>query len=487
MNVLFVSAEVDPFAKVGGLADVIGSLPIALRKHDIDARIIMPYYGMLDSAKYNFQWVGGFEFPRRHETVYVEIFSTVHQGVTIYFLKGHPFFGQENSVYVNYDWDISRFIFFCEAVMQAVEFIDQKASWFPDVIHVNDWHTGLIPFFIAQRRGIDARWAHIGSIVGIHNIAYQGQSVGSWLYDLGIPTRHHPELLQRGLGDNMLAISIAYSDIVTTVSPRYATEIQYPYAGYGLDDLIRSRVDDLYGILNGIDTDLWNPATDPKVKVHFDAETFEEKRVANKLQLQQDVGLQPRADVPLIGMVTRLVWQKGIDLALPALRVLLASEDVQFIGLGSGEEAYNYGLGQLGNDFNWKARSYIGYNAAVAQQIYASCDIFLMPSHYEPCGVGQMLAMRYGALPLVRETGGLADTVQNFDNNTGDHGTGFVFQWEDWEAVLGTLRWATHTYRSNREAWMKMQKRAMLTDFSWKRSALAYIELYEKVQARHQD
>ncbi len=313
--------------------------------------------------------------------------------------------------------------------------------------------TGILASFpsycptIALKPGNPPAWKDVGSLLSIHNIGYQGDHVGGWLWELGIPGRHQPDLLYQNLTDNMLAISIAYSDIVTTVSPRYAIEIQYPsIIRHGLDGLVRTRIDDLYGILNGIDMELWNPETDPKLVSNYNSENFTEKRPPNKAQLQTESGLEVRADVPIVGIVSRLVWQKGFDLALPALRRLLVGTDVQLIVLGSGEPELDYEFWRLGEDFSWRAKVFQGYNAALAQHIYAGCDIFLMPSHYEPCGIGQMIAMRYGALPLVRETGGLADTVENYDNGPAEHGTGFVFNWEEYDAVLHTLRWAIDTY-----------------------------------------
>src|SRR5262249_49820574 len=276
----------------------------------------------------------------------------------------------------------------------------------------------------------DPNWGRVASVLSIHNMAYQGNNIGGWMWQLGIPGRNHPDLLWRGLTDNMMAIAIAYSDKVSTVSPRYAIEIQYPYMGYGLDDLVRTRGDNLVGILNGIDTDLWNPETDKLIVSNYNADNFVEKRPPNKRQLQIDAGVEQRDDVMLIGVVSRLVAQKGFDLALPALRRMLGDTDVQFVLLGAGDPNLDYEFWRLGKDFSWKAKVFQGYNAALAQRIYAGCDLFLMPSHFEPCGIGQMNAMRYGALPLVRETGGLADTVQNYDNGNADTGVGFVFNWE---------------------------------------------------------
>ena len=427
MNVLFVSAEVDPFAKVGGLADVVGSLPKALRERGIDARVLMPYYAFIDQGRYNIWHLFSFQFERRTGLEQVEIYGTEHDGVPIYFMRALPYFGREQTVYGNWDTDVPRFLFFCQAALEAAAAISDHLDWFPDVFHVNDWHTGLIPFLIDTRRAYEPRWQGVATMLTIHNMAYQGDHAGGWMWQLGVPSRPHPELQRYDLGDNMLAIAIAYSDIITTVSPRYAIEIQFPYQSYGLHNLLRSRVIDLYGILNGIDMDQWNPETDPMIVSHFNADNFLKKRPLNKRQLQLDSGLEARDDVFLIGLVSRLVEQKGLDLAFPALRQILSDTDVQFVGLGSGEPQFNDTLFRLGADFHWKARAFVGYNATVAQRIYAGCDLFLMPSHYEPCGTSQMFSMRYGALPLVRETGGLADTVENYDDSLADQGQAFAF------------------------------------------------------------
>ncbi|MBZ0275903.1 MAG: glycogen synthase [Anaerolineae bacterium] len=478
-NVLFVSAEADPFAKVGGLADVVGSLPQALRSIGIDARVIMPLYGFIDLEKYKIQYLFSFPFSRSTGTTDVQVFMTEHGGVPFYFVRGWPYFGPDSSVYSTWDWDVPRFIFFNQVTMAVAWELRQRTGWFPDVFHVNDWHTGLLPFLLHESRH-DPIWGQVASVLGIHNLAYQGESVGGWLWELGVPGRTQSDLVYQDLTDNMLAMAIAYSDILTTVSPRYAIEIQYPYMGHKLDGLIRTRTEDLYGILNGIDVTRWNPEADPLVASKYNATNFAENRPPNKRHLQTEVGLPVRDDVMVIGIVTRLVWQKGFTLALPALRRLLVDTDVQVVALGAGEQEMEHQMWRLGHDFNWRARVFLGYNAATAQHIYAGSDIFLMPSHYEPCGIGQMIAMRYGSLPLVRETGGLADTVQNYDNGAADQGTGFSFTWEQPDAVLNTLRWALNTYHNKPGAWRRMQQRAMQTDFSWDSSAQRYAEVYQK-------
>ena len=477
INVLFASAEAAPFAKVGGMADVVGSLPAALRKLGVDARVIIPHYGFINDDKFQILPAFDFEFSRNTGVTDVHVFKSIQDGVTFYLVQGWPFFGSENKVYTEWAWDVPRFIFFNQVAMAVAWEIRQREGWFPDVFHINDWHTGLIPFLLDVAKP-DPNWGRVASILSIHNMAYQGEHSGGWMWQLGIPGRNHPDLLWRGLTVNMLAIAIAYSDKVSTVSPRYATEIQYPYMGYGLDNLVRTRGQDMVGILNGLDTDLWNPETDKLLASNYNADNFVTQRPPNKHQLQMDSGLETRDDIMVIGVVSRLVAQKGFDLALPALRWMLGDTDVQFVLLGAGDPDLDYEFWRLGKDFSAKAKVFQGYNAALAQRIYAGCDVFLMPSHFEPCGIGQMIAMRYGALPLVRETGGLADTVQNYDNGNADQGVGFVFNWETSDALLGTLHWALNTYHNKPDAWQRMQRRAMQTDVSWVNSAQKYVDLY---------
>jgi len=484
MNVLFVSAEVDPFAKVGGLADVVGSLPQALRQLGIDARVLMPSYGFIHSGRWNIQPYLHFQVFRRNGVADCTLFATEHDGVPVYFLQSWPFFGNESTVYTEWDWDSPRFTFFNQAAIAAVDVLREQAGFAVDLLHVHDWHTGLIPFLTDGQRWRQ-EWSGVGTMLTIHNMAYQGDHVERFLVDAGIPARLHPQLEMRGLTDNFLAAGIAFADVITTVSPRYAIEIQYAHAGFGLEGLLRTRVSDLHGIVNGLDVSLWNPETDPTLASNYSAADFETKRPPNKLQLQREMGLPERNDVPLIGLVSRLVWQKGIDLLIPAMRGVLAGQDVQFVALGSGEPQYNDQLASLERDFPGKARAYIGFNAAVAERIYAGSDFFVMPSHFEPCGVGQLIAMRYGSLPIVRETGGLADTVINYDGGPADTGTGFVFSWEQSEALYNTIIWALNTYRSNPGAIRRMQRRAMETDFSWNEGARQYAALYEDAVRRH--
>ncbi|MGJ3238407.1 MAG: glycogen synthase [Anaerolineae bacterium] len=486
MRVMIVSAEAAPFAKVGGLADVVGSLPAALRETGIDARVIIPGYGFIEHDKYHISRLFSFPFHHRKGTADVHVYTCVYDGVPIYFVQAYPYFGDDRTVYTEWEWDVPRFIFFNQITMAVAWQLQDRLGWFPDVFNVSDWHTSLLPFLLAESHH-KPEWSQVASIVTIHNIAYQGAGVGGFLWDRGIPARNHSLLNKYNLSENLLATALAYSDIICTVSPTYAQEIQYPYAGYELAPVISERRDDLVGILNGIDVKKYNPETDPHLISNFSAQSFVDQRIDNKRHIQAVARLPMREDVPLIGVVSRLTFQKGFDLALPALHRLLADTDVQLVLLGTGEQEIEDGFRELSLVYKDKVSAFIEFDNSLAQQIYGGCDLFLMPSHFEPCGIGQMIAMRYGALPLVRHTGGLADTVHNYDDAEGDKGTGFVFHWETTDALLGTLRWAINTYYNRPKAWRKMQRRAMQVDVSWDKSAKQYVDLFKVAKQKRKD
>ncbi|GAB4451926.1 MAG: glycogen synthase GlgA [Anaerolineae bacterium] len=487
LNILVVSAEAVPYVKAGGLADVAGSLPAALRALGHDARLVLPHYGIIDDAAFDLQPRFTFALERPAETVTVEVHYTDRAGVPTYFLRGHPWFGDDRKLYYGWDQDVPRFLFFAQAVVAMLAWLggaENGQRWTPDVVHANDWHAGLIPFLL-RTAPLDSHLACISTLYTIHNIGYQGDAVGGWLSDLQMPPRDHPLLAQLGKADNLMAIGAAYAGAVNTVSPRYARELQQEDYGYSLDPLLRARAaaGEMSGVLNGIDTASWNPVTDPALVANFDAETLE-RRVANKLALQADADLPQSGATPLIGMITRLVEQKGLDVAIPAMRWLLAEADAQFVVLGTGERRYIEALSRLMEDFPGKVRAFLEFGALSSRRIYAGCDAFLMPSRYEPCGISQMIAMRYGALPVVRATGGLADTVANYDASAGEAGTGFVFEQYTVDALLGTLHWVIETYHARPAVWRRMQTRAMKQDFSWGASAREYVAQYRRVLAR---
>jgi len=479
MKILLASAEVAPFAKVGGMADVAGALPAALRANNIDARVIMPGYGFINHDKHHIRRLFTFQFTHRLGTSDVHVFTAIYRGVPHYFVQAFPYFGQGDSTYTIWDWDIPRFIFFNQLVMAVAWELHKRLDWMADVIHANDWHTALLPFLVARNR-YKSEWQQTSSVITIHNIAYQGDHVGGSLWNAGIDGRDHEWLQHDDLSDNLLAIGISYADMINTVSPTYAKEIHYPYAGFNLVDLIQRRTQDVIGILNGLDTVTNDPTRDPHLIANFDKTNFVDQRRINKRHLQSYAKLPISDNTPIVGMVTRLAWQKGFDFAVPALRQLLEEENVQVIILGTGDAEIEDDLRALEKDFPHQMRAMIEFDISVAQQIYAGCDMFLMPSHFEPCGIGQMIAMRYGALPVVRKTGGLADTVANYDNGSGDVGTGFVFEWEEPQAIVGTIKWAIQAYHTRQGAWQMMQARAMQQEFSWEHSAKDYIALYEQ-------
>ena len=479
MKVLFTSSEAVPFAKVGGLADVVGSLPKALRRLGVDARVIIPGYGFINHLEYSISPLFSFDFHHHPGMNEVKLYTCVYQDTPFYLLQSPPYFGREGSVYTHWNRDMERYIYFNQVLMAVIREMNHRLGWFPDVVHGNDWHTSLLPFLI-RAQGRETMWSRVAAVLSIHNIAYQGSQAGGFLLAAGIQPRHQPDLAHYGLTDNLLGIGIGYSDMITTVSPRYAEEIKHPYTGYELAPLIGKRAADLRGILNGLDTALWDPATDPKLVENFTVHNYESKRPVGKRHLQSFARLPVRPDVPLVAVVSRLAVQKGFDMALPALRHALEGRDMQLVALGTGEPELEYAFWRLDQDFPDKAAVFLQFDAALAQQIYAGCDIFLMPSHFEPCGMGQMMAMRYGALPLVRETGGLADTVVNYDNADAEEGTGFVFQWQEPAAVEGTLNWAIDVYYQNPRAWKRMQERGMSTDFSWNKSAGEYKQMYRQ-------
>lgn len=482
MRVLFIAAEMAPFAKTGGLADVVGSLPRTLPAHGVEARVVIPLHGPIkakyeDRLKYQFH----FTFDRRAGSADVYIHTLEQDGVTVYFLESWPFFGSGDYIYSDLNWDRKRFVFFSQAAMALAWELGHGRggeAWFPDVLHVHDWHTALVPFLLHEARS-KPEWASVASVLTIHNMGYQGWEAGGYLWEAGVPGRHDPHLVYQDKTDNLLGIGIAYADKLNTVSPRHAIELHYPRFGQGLEGLIWVREADFVGILNGIDPARVNPAADPDIPYRYDVTNFRTERPKNKLALQAGMGLEQNPHTPLIGIIGRFVEQKGMDLAAPGVRRLLAETDAQLIALGAGKAEIEQDMRSLEWDFGWKAKVHIGFSASLAQRMYAGCDLILVPSRYEPCGLAQIYAMRYGALPVVRETGGLADTVSNYDDGPADHGTGFVFLWEEPDAVRHTLRWAIETFRFRRAAFERMQERAMQSDFSWDRPTRQYVELYE--------
>jgi len=477
LKVLFLAAEAVPFAKVGGLADVAGALPKALRALGHDVRLIIPRYGAIRSDQFTFEKVGKpFLVPMGPDEEYAHLVqTTTADGVPVYLVWDEKFFASRERVY-GFDDDPQRFAFFGRAVVAALPTL----GWLPDIIHTNDWHTAIVPTWLAYEGRYLREYHHLASLFTIHNLAYQGLAGRLILTFARMEYVRHLEVEPPGQV-NWMAQGIANADLISTVSQQYARDILESEAGAGLAPLLQQRQERLVGVLNGIDDEIWNPATDPHIPQRFDPATLN-MRAVNKAALQRQAGLPARPETPLLGVVSRLDAIKGFDLLGAALERLLGS-DVQFVLLGTGQPEYHHMLEDLQARFADKVRVFLRYDDALARRIYAGCDLFLMPSRFEPCGLGQMIAMRYGAVPLVHKTGGLADTVTDYHERP-DKATGFVFTPFTAEALLDGMERALRLFR-DRESWITLQKRGMKADFSWRSSAEKYVELYRRAQELH--
>ena len=423
MKVLYVASEAVPFAKTGGLADVAGSLPKALQNDDVDVRVIMPKFGKIDKKYVDaMEHVYDGEIPVAWRNKYVGLDKYVLDNVTYYFVDNQEYFNREG--FYGYDDDAERFSFFCRAVLNLLPAMD----FWPDVIHTNDWHAGLVNVFLKLEHNDDERYRDIRTLYTIHNLKYQGVFPKDVMSDvLGLDWKYFNN------GDlefydavNFMKGGIIYADYVSTVSKTYAQEIQYEYFGEHLDGLLRSRRDSLFGIVNGIDYKVYNPLTDKNLFANYD-EHCPKRKTDNKVELQKLLGLPQNRRVPMVALVSRLVAAKGLDLIVRMMDEILQHEDIQFVLLGTGDKEYEDWFKGLAWRFPTKVSANIKFSNELAQRIYAGADIFMMPSNYEPCGIGQLIAMRYGTIPVVRETGGLKDTVQPYNKYTNE-GNGFVFK-----------------------------------------------------------
>jgi starch synthase len=483
LKVLYLSVEVVPFAKTGGLADVAGALPKAIRSLGHDIRVAMPRYGRVDVDKFKLQKVlPAVDVPmdeRSEQASVLEGSIGSGAGTTpVYFIDNARFFDRQG-IYM-YPDDAERFIFFSRAALEAC----RSLGWQPDVIHCNEWHTALVPNWLKTIYRDDPFFSSTATIYTAHNLEYQGlfgyrvlEIAG--LADLGFIA--HPDVAP-DLNDvvDMMARGLLFADIINTVSETHAREILTPEFGQRLDPILRDRRDRLFGILNGIDTELYNPATDPNIAVRFDANT-PELRAGNKAALQAEAHLPQRPDAPLISFIGRLIDQKGFDLISAIADPLIQNTGCQLVVMGTGERKYHDMLNALAARYPEQAAVFLTFNRPLEQRIYASSDIFVMPSQVEPCGLNQMVAMRYGCVPVVRAVGGLADSVSDYNPLTGD-GNGFSFTRYDPMALYAALVRALETYR-HRDIWQQLGRRCMTTDFSWDRSAGRYVDLYYRALA----
>lgn len=481
MKVLFAASEVSPFAKTGGLADVAGSLPQALADLGHDVRVVLPRYRCVDPRRFRLRRAGSFTVPLASWIERGDVLTgALGASVPVYFVEKDVYYdrpGLYGTSRGDYQDNAARFIFFSRSIPEVC----RTVGFSPDIIHCNDWQTGLAPLYLRTFYGSDKLLRKTATVVTIHNLGYQGIF---WHWDMRLTGLGWEVFTPAGIefwGNlNLLKAGIVYADAITTVSATYSREIQTPEYGSGLDGVLKNRAADLYGIVNGIDRSAWDPSRDRAL-----AKTFSTARPAGKQActraLRGELGLPP-TEAPLLGMVTRLTDQKGLDILVDALPSVMAL-GVQFVVLGNGEERYHRLLADLGSRYPQQMRALLRYDEALARRIYAATDLFLMPSRYEPCGLGQMHALRYGAVPLVRRTGGLADTVQDYDPETGN-GTGFLFDAYSADALAGCIRRAVDVYRDP-AAWSRLVRNGMRTDFSWERSAREYVKVYKKVLREH--
>lgn len=473
MNILFATSEAVPLAKTGGLADVAGALPKALNENGADVRIIMPKYEEIpDAYLLEFRLIAEFQVSFGWRNQYCGLLTAQIDGVR-YYLIDNEFYFKRRGLY-GYGDDAERFVFFCFSVMEAVRYM----QFHPQIVHCHDWQTGLIPFLLRTRYAFDPAWAYTKSVFTIHNLKYQGLFSMELIKELtgAGDDMFVPDKLEYYGAASCMKGGLVYADKLTTVSGTYAQEIQTLYYGEGLDTLLRYRSGDLIGIVNGIDEELFDPMNDAALHTPY-RNSLSRKR-KNKVELQHEIGLTESSDIPLIGIVSRLVEQKGFDLIAAVLDELL-QEEVQLVVLGAGERRYEELFRDAANRYPDKAALWLGYSDRMARRIYAGSDLFAMPSMFEPCGLSQLIALRYRSVPVVRETGGLKDTVHAYNEYTGE-GNGFSFANYNAHEFLFTVKRALGLYRQEEE-WKRIVENGARADYSWSSSAKAYRNVYAQL------
>ncbi len=476
-NVLFVSSEAVPFIKTGGLADVAGSLPKYFDKEHYDVRVMLPKYLCIpEKWRSQMKYVTHFYMDLAWRSQYVGVLEMEYAGVHYYFIDNEFYFaGPKPYGYIHED--IEKFAFFSKAALSAMPLLGFK----PDIVHCHDWQTGLVPVYMKERFHEGEFFRDMKSIMTIHNLKFQGIWDLKKVKDItGLPPYFFTSDKLEAYGDaNYLKGGIVYADAVTTVSDSYAEEIKTPFYGEHLDGLMRARSNCLTGIVNGIDYEEFNPATDTRIVSNYNQKTFRKEKPKNKKALQQELGLEVNDKKFMIGIVSRLTDQKGLDL-IAYMMDQICAEDVQLVILGTGESQYE----NMFRHFAWKypdrVSANIYYSEDMSHKIYASCDAFLMPSLFEPCGLSQLMSLRYGTVPIVRETGGLKDTVEPY-NEYESTGTGFSFANYNAHEMMNTINYAKHVFYNNKREWNKIVDRGMLKDFSWASSAKKYQKLYDNL------
>lgn len=474
-KVLYVASEAVPFIKTGGLADVVGSLPKCFPKEYFDVRVIIPKYAcMKQEFKDQLHYITNFYMDLNWRQQYVGIFELEYEGIKFYFIDNEEHFSGDKPYY-GMPGDLEKFAFFSKAALSILPVIDFR----PDIIHCHDWQTGLIPVYLKDRFRGGEFFANMKSVMTIHNLKFQGVWDVKTIQRFSMLPDYYftPDKLEAYKDGNMLKGGIVFADAITTVSQTYAEEIKMPFYGEGLDGLMRARSGDLRGIVNGIDYDEFNPETDKLIAQPYNAKNFRKEKGKNKKQLQAQLGLPVDEKKFMVGIVSRLTDQKGLDL-VQCVMDELCSDDMQFVVLGTGDEKYE----NMFRHYDWKyhdrVSAQIYYSNEMSHKIYAGCDALLMPSLFEPCGLSQLMALRYGTVPIVRETGGLKDTVEPY-NEYESRGTGFSFSNYNAHEMLDTVRYAKYIYYDKKREWNKIIDRAMAADFSWQQSAGKYQELYD--------
>ena len=475
-NILFASSECVPFIKTGGLADVAGSLPKYFDKEKYDVRVVLPKYNcMYQKWKDMLEYVDHFYMNLAGQDRYVGILRCEYDGVQFYFIDNEYYFNGYAPYEGDPKWNIEKFAFFSKAVLSILPVIGFR----PDLIHCHDWQTGLIPVYLDNFRYLGEYYRGIKSIMTIHNLKFQGVWDTKTVQQItGLPDYYFvPDKMEAYKDANLLKGGIVYSDRATTVSQTYAEEIKTPFYGEALDGLMNARSNVLSGIVNGLDYTDWDPETDTRIAKNFNIENFRKLKPLNKLALQEELGLDKDVHAMMIGIVSRLTDQKGFDL-IDYVMDELCQDAVQIVVLGTGDAKYENMFRHFAWKYSGKVSANIYYSDELSHKIYASVDAFLMPSLFEPCGLSQLMSLRYGTLPIVRETGGLKDTVEAY-NEFEKTGTGFSFTNYNAHEMLNTIRYAEQIYYDRKRDWNKMVERAMKEDFSWNNSTRQYEQLYK--------
>jgi len=471
LRIQFLTAEAAPLIKVGGLGDVAGSLPHVIRElvAALDVRIFLPYYPALKKRSLNVKPVAAFEINHQAGPLLAQAFQGEISGTPCYFIDGEPVASSPLVYSGDNLLDGTKFTFFSLAAMELARILD----WKPAILHAQDWHTAPAVYNLSLIRKNDPFFSQTRSLLTVHNLPYLGHGAEAALQAFGLPRAHLSPLPAWAEG-LPLALGLLTADRINTVSQGYAAEILTPAFGAGLEEFLRTRREDISGILNGLDQETWDPEKDPDIPKKFGLETLT-ARIHNKIQLQEELGLDPDPEIPLLAMINRMDYQKGVDLVPAALRSI-SDLEWQAVILGTGDPALEEAARQLDLEF-LRVKAILSYDSPLAHRIYAGSDLILIPSRYEPCGLTQMIGMRYGCVPLARATGGLKDTITDYHSDTTSKSTGFLFEEAESSALAMTMRRALGIYQDKRR-WTGLQRRGMKQDFSWRKSAQAYFDLY---------